>query len=288
MPYGEARDLKDDKGQPLVQHPVACVDCHDPKTMALRVTRPGFIAGIKALKAKQGIADFDPNRDATRQEMRSFVCGQCHVEYYFKGPGKVVTYPVGERAQGRGDRGLLRRGGLHRLGARRDRHQGPEGPAPRVRGVVPGRALPGRRGLRRLPHALRARRRAEGERPLGAEPAAQPEPRLPDLPRGAREGAGGARAQRSRTATTRSCSARPAPPPTCSTPSSPPRSAGRPKATSRRPPPSTGRRSGGSTSWPPRTPWASTRPQELARILGEVIDHARQGQLEAERAPRKP
>jgi len=28
-------------------------------------------------------------------------------------------------------------------------------------------------------------------------------------------------------------------------------------------------------------------PQELARILGEVIDHARQGQLEAERAMRK-
>src|SRR6201988_1675205 len=25
--------------------------------------------------------------------MRTFVCGQCHVEYYFKGPGKVVTYP---------------------------------------------------------------------------------------------------------------------------------------------------------------------------------------------------
>ena len=28
-------------------------------------------------------------------------------------------------------------------------------------------------------------------------------------------------------------------------------------------------------------------PQEMARILGEVIDHARQGQLEAERAMRK-
>ena len=93
MPYREARELKDDKGQLLVQHPVSCVDCHDPKTMALRVTRPGFIAGIKALKAKEGIADVDPNRDATRQEMRSFACGQCHVEYYFKGPGKVVTYP---------------------------------------------------------------------------------------------------------------------------------------------------------------------------------------------------
>ena len=36
---------------------------------------------------------YDPNIDATRQEMRSFVCGQCHVEYYFKGEGKVVTFP---------------------------------------------------------------------------------------------------------------------------------------------------------------------------------------------------
>jgi nitrite reductase (cytochrome c-552) len=93
MPYAEARNLKDDAGQPLIQHPIACVDCHDPKTMAVRVTRPGFINGIKALKAKQGIAGYDPNRDASRQEMRSFVCGQCHVEYYFKGAGKVVTYP---------------------------------------------------------------------------------------------------------------------------------------------------------------------------------------------------
>src|SRR5499433_2403068 len=93
MPYREAREMKDDKGQPLVQHTVACLDCHDPKTMSVRVTRPGFIAGIKALKAKQGVADYDPNRDASRQEMRSFVCGQCHVEYYFKGPGKIVTYP---------------------------------------------------------------------------------------------------------------------------------------------------------------------------------------------------
>ena len=93
MPFREARETKDDKGQLLIQHPVSCVDCHDPKTMGIRVTRPGFIAGIKALKAKQGIASYDPNRDATRQEMRSFVCGQCHVEYYFKRPGKVVTYP---------------------------------------------------------------------------------------------------------------------------------------------------------------------------------------------------
>ncbi len=85
MPYAEARKL--------VTHPIACIDCHDPATMALRVTRPGFLEGIRALKASQGIADYDPNTMATRQEMRSFVCGQCHVEYYFKGPEKRLTYP---------------------------------------------------------------------------------------------------------------------------------------------------------------------------------------------------
>lgn len=85
LPYAEARKQ--------VEHPVACIDCHDPKTMELRVTRPGFLEGIKALKASQGIADYDPNKMATRQELRTFVCGQCHVEYYFKGAEKRLTYP---------------------------------------------------------------------------------------------------------------------------------------------------------------------------------------------------
>jgi nitrite reductase (cytochrome c-552) len=85
MPYAEAVKL--------VTHPVTCLDCHDPATMALRVTRPGFLEGIRAAKAAQGVADYDVNRDATRQEMRSFVCGQCHVEYYFRGPEKRLTYP---------------------------------------------------------------------------------------------------------------------------------------------------------------------------------------------------
>jgi nitrite reductase (cytochrome c-552) len=93
MPYKDAHDAVDKNGKKLVEHPVACIDCHDPANMSLRVTRPGFINGIKALKEHQGIANYDPNRDATRQEMRSFVCGQCHVEYYFKGEHKVVTYP---------------------------------------------------------------------------------------------------------------------------------------------------------------------------------------------------
>lgn len=73
-------------------HPVACVDCHDAKTMHLRVTRPGFILGIKALMEHQGRKDYDPNRDATRQEMRTFVCAQCHVEYYC-GPKTTLFYP---------------------------------------------------------------------------------------------------------------------------------------------------------------------------------------------------
>lgn len=76
-----------------VTHPVACIDCHDPATMQLRITRPGFIEGMQALKAGEGVKDYDVNRDATRQEMRSFVCGQCHVEYYFKGTEKRLTYP---------------------------------------------------------------------------------------------------------------------------------------------------------------------------------------------------
>lgn len=85
MPFAQARSL--------VKHPVTCIDCHSPDTMQLRVTRPGFIEGIRALKASQGTPNYDVNAMATRQEMRSFVCGQCHVEYYFKGPEKRLVYP---------------------------------------------------------------------------------------------------------------------------------------------------------------------------------------------------
>ncbi len=76
-----------------VKHPIACIDCHDPKTMDLRVTRPGFLNAIKLVKEKEGIKDYNPNTMASRQEMRTYVCAQCHVEYYFKGEGKFLTYP---------------------------------------------------------------------------------------------------------------------------------------------------------------------------------------------------
>jgi len=88
MPYAEAAEL--------VEHPVACIDCHDPQTLELRVTRPAFLNGIRALMAARGVDDFDVNEDATRQEMRTYVCGQCHVEYYFQGPEKRLVYPWGK------------------------------------------------------------------------------------------------------------------------------------------------------------------------------------------------
>src|SRR5687768_17656391 len=85
VPYFEARKT--------VTHPVACIDCHDSQTMELRVTRPAFIEGMRAFKASQGIQNYDVNKQSTRQEMRAFVCGQCHDEYHFSGPEKRLVYP---------------------------------------------------------------------------------------------------------------------------------------------------------------------------------------------------
>jgi nitrite reductase (cytochrome c-552) len=92
-------------------HPVSCVDCHDPKDMALRVTRPGFLRGIQALAESSALVPalasievwrsgkrekpYDPNVDASRNELRSYVCGQCHVEYYC-GTKMPLTFPWGK------------------------------------------------------------------------------------------------------------------------------------------------------------------------------------------------
>ncbi len=63
----------------------SCADCHDPETMELRITRPAFINAM----TERGV-DLEA---ATRQEMRTYVCAQCHVEYYFEGDNKVLTFP---------------------------------------------------------------------------------------------------------------------------------------------------------------------------------------------------
>jgi len=73
-----------------VKHPIGCQDCHDPQTMRLRITRP-------ALTEAFSNSGRDISR-ATHQEMRSLVCAQCHVEYYFKnddaaGMKNYLTFP---------------------------------------------------------------------------------------------------------------------------------------------------------------------------------------------------
>ncbi|WP_070120484.1 ammonia-forming cytochrome c nitrite reductase subunit c552 [Bacillus marinisedimentorum] len=76
------------KAEEMGHSPIGCSDCHDPQTMDLRVTRPSF---IKAMETK-GV---DVSK-ATKNEMRSYVCGQCHVEYYFEPEKQEVTYPWSE------------------------------------------------------------------------------------------------------------------------------------------------------------------------------------------------
>lgn len=99
------------KAQAGKAHPVSCVDCHDPKSNNLRVSRPGFVIGIQAMANSSDAVPhlpsverwrkgdrkkpYDPNTEASRQEMRSFVCAQCHVEYYC-GPKTTMFFPWGK------------------------------------------------------------------------------------------------------------------------------------------------------------------------------------------------
>ena len=104
-PYDRLNEKLHEMGH---DHPVSCVDCHDPETMEVRVTRPGFLLGIRALaesdsavphlpsieRWRDGPRDepYDPNVHATRNEMRAYACGQCHVEYYC-GSAFELTFP---------------------------------------------------------------------------------------------------------------------------------------------------------------------------------------------------
>ncbi len=67
-----------------IRHPIGCQDCHDPATMNLRITRPALREAFAAMGR-----DIDA---ATHQEMRSLVCAQCHVEYYF-GEDNYLIFP---------------------------------------------------------------------------------------------------------------------------------------------------------------------------------------------------
>ncbi|GJQ62431.1 MAG: cytochrome c-552 [Melioribacteraceae bacterium] len=73
-----------DKGHDVV-NPIGCQDCHDNETMALKISRPALVEAFE--RQGKDMSQF------SRNEMRSLVCAQCHVEYYFKGDGKYLTFP---------------------------------------------------------------------------------------------------------------------------------------------------------------------------------------------------
>jgi nitrite reductase (cytochrome c-552) len=70
---------------PNIEYPIGCANCHEAGTMRLIITNPAVDAAFKA--------DGKDWRTFTRQEMRSAVCANCHVTYYFTGENKVLTVP---------------------------------------------------------------------------------------------------------------------------------------------------------------------------------------------------
>lgn len=81
----EFYSVKFDERKDEITHPIGCLDCHEPGTMELRISRPALIEAFE----RQGK---DINQ-VSHQEMRTLVCAQCHVEYYFKGEGNYLTFP---------------------------------------------------------------------------------------------------------------------------------------------------------------------------------------------------
>jgi nitrite reductase (cytochrome c-552) len=70
---------------PSINNPIGCANCHEAGTMRLVITNPAVEAAFKS----EGV-DW---RTFTRQQMRSAVCANCHVTYYFAGANKVLTVP---------------------------------------------------------------------------------------------------------------------------------------------------------------------------------------------------
>ena len=77
MPFSELKTM--------VNNTISCANCHESGTLNLIVTNPALREALTA----QG-----KNPDAlSRQEMRTVVCANCHVEYYFRGSDKYLILP---------------------------------------------------------------------------------------------------------------------------------------------------------------------------------------------------
>ncbi len=70
---------------PDIKNPIGCANCHEAGTMRLVITDPAVETAFQA--AGQDWSSF------TRQQMRSAVCANCHVTYYFTGENKILTVP---------------------------------------------------------------------------------------------------------------------------------------------------------------------------------------------------
>jgi nitrite reductase (cytochrome c-552) len=68
-----------------INHTIGCANCHEAETMRLIVTNPALEQALE----RQG-KDW---RTFTRQEMRTVVCANCHVEYYFAPGTNALTFP---------------------------------------------------------------------------------------------------------------------------------------------------------------------------------------------------
>lgn len=70
---------------PMIENSIGCANCHEAESMRLVVSNPAVEAGLKAMGVDW--------REKSRQEMRSLVCANCHVTYYFTGEKKLLVVP---------------------------------------------------------------------------------------------------------------------------------------------------------------------------------------------------
>lgn len=92
-PYSEIKtELQKKYGEGIHKSALGstCSDCHVPNTMELRVTRQAY---INAMVSRGYKANTVTGIEASPTEMRSHVCQQCHVEYYFKKDTFELTFP---------------------------------------------------------------------------------------------------------------------------------------------------------------------------------------------------
>jgi nitrite reductase (cytochrome c-552) len=70
---------------PNINNPIGCANCHEAGSMRLVISNPAVESAFQS----EGV-DW---RTFTRQQMRSAVCANCHVTYYFSGTNKVLNVP---------------------------------------------------------------------------------------------------------------------------------------------------------------------------------------------------